>query len=662
MPEAIEAGGQREQTWEQRAWSIGKNVAIFIAIQFAIKQFMSSGGQKAATPVPSMATMDTSSSQIPVTDYSMVPETVFPLWPSNVSIDVSLYISPSINPRPGQATLVLEEKNFSLDTKKKDFREVHQSFSVPPQVQDNGTLWAHIFVAQTGAAMDPSAPDYDAKKSYSMVRPLTEFLAKKKVRKTRNLLGAKNETVVDDDMTEMTGPTLASYYHPNFTLSFIPDAGAAQYATLHPAVRQFYVLESSGARDETGKNGWYYPPVYVNTFWQLKSHMTELNTTSPVSTLPINVGVSTLANWQFSIMASMDEGMKETARKTARGETTPGGCDGSEMELIKSTLLDTNPWLLGTTAIVSILHMIFELLAFKSDVGHWRKKKDNVGVSVRTILSNVVMQAIIFLYLMDNNENTSWMILFGQGMGIAIEAWKVTKAVNVRIREPATGSWAAKCGLPYMVVFEDKHPLSATEEKTDEYDRIAFKYMGIIAVPLLLAYAAYSLMYETHKSWYSFIITTLVGSVYAYGFLMMVPSLYINYRLKSVAHMPGRAMAYKFLNTFIDDLFAFTIKMPLLHRLATLRDDVIFFVYIYQAWAYKVDHTRVNEFGQGGDDEETEEKVAAQPLKAPPGSDKDGKKEVLEASRLGREKADGKVDAAISSGASSKGSAKKRKG
>ena len=54
----------------------------------------------------------------------------------------------------------------------------------------------------------------------------------------------------------------------------------------------------------------------------------------------------------------------------------------------------------------------------------------------------------------------------------------------------------------------------------------------MVAVPLLLAYTAYSVMYDEHKGWYSFIITTLVGSVYAYGFLMMVPSLYINYRLK----------------------------------------------------------------------------------------------------------------------------------
>ena len=89
-------------------------------------------------------------------------------------------------------------------------------------------------------------------------------------------------------------------------------------------------------------------------------------------------------------------------------------------------------------------------------------------------------------------------------------------------------------------------------------------------------------------------------------------------------------MTYKFLNTFIDDLFAFTIKMPTLHRLATLRDDVIFFVYLYQSYAYKVDYTRINEFGQGGDEDGKEEKVAAKPLSAPAVSK--GEKEVEKAS------------------------------
>lgn len=57
-------------------------------------------------------------------------------------------------------------------------------------------------------------------------------------------------------------------------------------------------------------------------------------------------------------------------------------------------------------------------------------------------------------------------------------------------------------------------------------------------------------------------------------------------------------MTYKSINTFIDDLFAFVIKMPIMHRLACLRDDVIFFIFCYQRYKYKTDYTRVNEFGQ----------------------------------------------------------------
>ncbi len=71
---------------------------------------------------------------------------------------------------------------------------------------------------------------------------------------------------------------------------------------------------------------------------------------------------------------------------------------------------------------------------------------------------------------------------------------------------------------------------------------------------------------------------------------------------QSVAHLPWRQMTYKFLNTIIDDLFAFVIKMPLLHRLSVFRDDVVFLIFLYQRWIYRVDKTRVNEFGWAGDD------------------------------------------------------------
>ena len=60
-------------------------------------------------------------------------------------------------------------------------------------------------------------------------------------------------------------------------------------------------------------------------------------------------------------------------------------------------------------------------------------------------------------------------------------------------------------------------------------------------------------------------------------------------------------MTYKALNTFIDDIFAFVIKMPTMYRLGCFRDDIVFFIFLYQRYIYKEDKSRVNEFGFSGD-------------------------------------------------------------
>ena len=42
--------------------------------------------------------------------------------------------------------------------------------------------------------------------------------------------------------------------------------------------------------------------------------------------------------------------------------------------------------------------------------------------------------------------------------------------------------------------------------------------------------------------------------------------------------------------------------MPTLYRLGCFRDDLIFLIYLYQRWIYRVDLKRVNEFGISGED------------------------------------------------------------
>lgn len=590
---------------------IVQGIAMYMAMQFIMKQFMGGPKTTAVKDADGNVVKVATSSQIPPyserparlnegADYNRIPQLLAPMWPDESVVDIVVTVSSSFVPTPlnelPKSEIVFEEKRFRVGNWT-DKRTAEGTINVPTPVQHNGTLWGHFYVGLSGARLDPTRPNYDPASAYHFVYPLTQYIPKKKETKARNLLGAateSNEEAAEEEPGQ-SGPIIANYYHPNVSLSFVPNSGVVSFTQLHPAVRQFIHPEATGARDGSGQNSWYYPILFVNTFWQLKSHMTLLNDT--VTSLPIRIDLNNLSDWKFKTMASIEANSKESARQAAYGHALPGGGDGSEVEMIKEIFMDTNPILLSVTIVVSIAHMVLETLAFGSDIAHYRKKKDNVGISVRSILANVFMQIVIFLYLIDQSQNTSWMILGTQGIGIVIELWKVTTVVNVRVRS-APGSL-----IPWRISFEDKHKLSETEEKTKKYDEIAFKYMYMAGVPLLVAYAVYSLIYETHKSWYSYIITTLVGSVYAYGFLMMVPSLYINYRLKSVAHMPAKAMMYKFLNTFIDDLFAFTIKMPILHRLATFRDDIIFFVYLYQRWAYRVDYTRVNEFGQGGGDD-----------------------------------------------------------
>merc|ERR1712165_580155 len=148
--------------------------------------------------------------------------------------------------------------------------------------------------------------------------------------------------------------------------------------------------------------------------------------------------------------------------------------------------------------------------------------------------------------------------------------------------------------IPRLVINEKKE---YDESGTKEFDRMAFRYLGMALFPLAFCYCIYSVMYNEHKGWYSFILNSSYGFLLTFGFIMMTPQLFINYKLKSVAHLPWRMMTYKALNTFIDDIFAFVIKMPTMYRIGCFRDDVVFFIFLYQRYIYKMDPTRVNEFG-----------------------------------------------------------------
>lgn len=55
------------------------------------------------------------------------------------------------------------------------------------------------------------------------------------------------------------------------------------------------------------------------------------------------------------------------------------------MDEMKKIFLETDPILLTVTVIVSLLHTIFEVLAFKNDISFWNSKNSMEGISVKTL-------------------------------------------------------------------------------------------------------------------------------------------------------------------------------------------------------------------------------------------------------------------------------------
>ena len=102
------------------------------------------------------------------------------------------------------------------------------------------------------------------------------------------------------------------------------------------------------------------------------------------------------------------------------------------------------------------------------------------------------------------------------------------------------------------------------------------------AVPLLAAATLYAFIYDeqsrTLNDWFAFVLTDLF---YYIGFVAMVNQVLINYRLKSVARLPTKLLVYKIIATFADDAYAWLLEMPPKFWLMTLRDDVVFVVFLF---------------------------------------------------------------------------------
>ncbi|KAG6779394.1 hypothetical protein POTOM_015774 [Populus tomentosa] len=516
------------------------------------------------------------------------------LFQKGDSLDMWFYLSEQerFNDFNNEGALIWHETNIPYAIwGPESTRSLSLKYYPSEALKHNGTLYAHAFFARSGYPPDPSDPEYQPLAAFGRTHPVVAYLPKSKTDKRKSLLGDSKDSegevvsqVVDDSQADSKddGPVeWISYWKPNVTINLVDDFTKYPHNAVPPNIAPCILTFLFADLNVEPTSGNYFPTIFFNEFWLLRDKLIALNETVTELTLNLEVGPISMTKWQLFMQIDQSFQVHRSYGSMLEGEA----------DELKRVFLEGNPYLLVITMVVSMLHSVFDFLAFKNDIQFWNKNKSMEGLSAKSVVVSFISQLIVFLYLLDND--TSWMILASSGVGCCIEFWKIGKAMHIEID---------RSGRIPMLRFRDRE--SYAGNKTKEYDDLAMKYLSYVLFLLVACSSVYSLMYERHKSWYSWILSSLTSCVYMFGFIMMCPQLFINYKLQSVAHLPWRQMTYKFLNTIIDDLFAFVIKMPTLHRLSVFRDDLIFLIYIYQRWVYPVDKSRVNEFGFGGEDDQ----------------------------------------------------------
>ncbi|KAK3511803.1 hypothetical protein QTP70_023184 [Hemibagrus guttatus] len=493
-------------------------------------------------------------------------------------LQMSIYTALRVNAEGGH-TLIHREEDFDVHTRFERLINV----SLPKNTRKNGTLYGMVFVHQAGMSpwQDPRQVHLVTQlTTYMLPKPpeVSLITSQELPQVTRSfLLSLTSEGDVSAGAENPLGSNgeaerPVSHWRSRLTLNIVAENFMFDREAIPSDVHRYMRVYQSG------KKFVYLPLLFIDELSNRVKDLVEIN--SSTSELPLTISYDTITLGKLRFWIHMQDAVYSLQQF---------GFTEKDADEIKGIFVDTNLYFLALTFFVAAFHLLFDFLAFKNDISFWKQKKSMVGMSSKAVLWRCFSTLVIFLYLLD--EQTSLLVLIPAGIGSLIEVWKVKKAFKIYI------FWK---GITPTLMFGKS---DESERRTEEYDSLAMKYLSYLLYPLCVGGAIYALVFVKYKGWYSWLINSLVNGVYAFGFLFMLPQLFVNYKLKSVAHLPWKAFMYKAFNTFIDDVFAFIITMPTSHRLACFRDDAVFIIYLYQRWLYPVDKTRVNEYGVSYDEE-----------------------------------------------------------
>ena len=318
----------------------------------------------------------------------------------------------------------------------------------------------------------------------------------------------------------------------------------------------------------------YMPIMAISDFWSMDSELTQINKTeNGLFTFRLHLSFNYIRSFFFNNMIGIQINENMMSEKLAIS-----GTKDMLVELIKNN----STFYLIILFTVNTLHTIFSYLGFSSDISYYKNLKKLDGVYTKYIFFNIFYMFITLIYILLQGAN--FLVKIELFISFVIEIWKLKKIFIISFQFS---------NFPYIIKLEYKQTFEQEEAKDYESEavNIMVKYLlfpiGVIYLGYRIYYYSDNIVKNNWKSVVIFIIEYIYFLLNVFGFILLTPQIYLNYKLKSVEHLPMKAMTYKFLNTIIDDLYAFAVKTPTMYRIFCFRDDVIFVIYIYQIFKYR---------------------------------------------------------------------------
>lgn len=183
-------------------------------------------------------------------------------WPQRQLMDLRVYVTEDaeFSAFDDASALVWHESSigYGRDEAMQSTRERNITVSPSRRVLRNETsLWAHIFLSQSGTSPDPAARGHRPLSTVSAHHPLVRIVDRKKPKATRNLLSGEDLSEVELAEREMAPEIeFIPHWKPALTISIVEDFTAYPPNGVPPQIRPSLKVDVASSR--------YMPVLFIN--------------------------------------------------------------------------------------------------------------------------------------------------------------------------------------------------------------------------------------------------------------------------------------------------------------------------------------------------------------------------------------------------------------